>query len=189
MTTIFLREISSCEDLSFPFIERLLTDSFPKEEYRPLNAFREYTDKEDKFHILLIVCNGQDAGFFTYWNFDSFCYIEHFAIDTPLRNLGIGHLAINLLKQHLKSSIVLEVELPVGEIEKRRISFYERNGFRLCAGKYMQPPYRKGDKAFPLCLMVTGDIDMEADFKKVVRNIHQSVYDYRDDLSLGEADR
>lgn len=49
--------------------------------------------------------------------------------------------------------ILLEVEPPSGELEQRRIGFYERLGFHLNAYEYNQPPLRTGQADLPLRIM------------------------------------
>ena len=71
------------------------------------------------------------VGFITYWDFDSFYYVEHFATNPALRNGGYGKRTLEYLCNYLKHPIVLEVERPVEEMAKRRISFYQRQGFTL----------------------------------------------------------
>ena len=72
---------------------------------------------------------------------------------------------------------VLEVEMPADDLSRRRIAFYERNGFTLwrdCA--YMQPPYRPEDAPLPMLLMVKGNLSPEEDFQRVKQTIHREVY-------------
>jgi hypothetical protein len=72
--------------------------------------------------------------------------------------------------------IVLEVELPETDIARRRIAFYERNGFRLWTSRnYQQPPYRQGDAPIAMRLMAWGNLP-ESRFEEVVRRIYREVY-------------
>ena len=115
-------------------------------------------------------------GFFTYWDFDTFYYAEHFAIDPTLRNGGYGKQVLNLLCDSLPRPIVLEVEMPKEEMSKRRIGFYQRQGFILWQHDYQQPPYKPGDSYLPMLLMVYGDLDCEKDFEAIKRRIYREVY-------------
>ena len=49
--------------------------------------------------------------------------------------------------------IVLEVEPPYDEMKRRRIAFYERQGFCQNDYPYVQPPYREGETGVELILM------------------------------------
>ena len=82
--------------------------------------------------------------------------------------------------QLLKRPIVLEVERPIEEMAKRRISFYQRQGFTLWEKDYSQPPYKPGDDFLPMYLMVHGELDCEKDFETIKKRIHKEVYGVKD---------
>ena len=67
-------------------MEELLVESFPPEEYRELEHLREYTDRIGNFHNNIIFDDDLPIGFITYWDFDGFYYVEHFATNPALRN-------------------------------------------------------------------------------------------------------
>lgn len=175
---IRLQQIHSANSDGYRFMEQLLTEAFPQEEYRKLSEIRRLTEAESIFHNNLIFEGEIPVGFITHWSLDVFCYIEHFAIRSGLRNKGYGKDVIALLRQHIHIPIVLEVELPVDEMTRRRIGFYERQGFTLWRHKYTQPPYRQGGKQLDLYLMVCGELDERKDFDRVRREIHKIVYGY-----------
>ena len=52
-----------------------------------------------------------------------------------------------------RKPVILEVELPTGELEARRIAFYERNGFVMNPFEYMQPAMGEDRHAIPLRIM------------------------------------
>ena len=109
---------------------RASIDSFPPEEYRQLEQLREYTDRTGNFHNNIIFDDDLPVGFITYWDFDSFYYVEHFATNPALRNGGYGKRTLEYLCNYLKRPIVLEVERPIEEMAKRRISFYHVKALR-----------------------------------------------------------
>ena len=86
------------------------------EEYRQLEQLREYTDRTGNFHNNIIFDDDLPVGFITYWDFDSFYYVEHFATNPALRNGGYGKRTLEYLCNYLKRPIVLEVERPVEEM-------------------------------------------------------------------------
>ncbi len=170
-----IRQIKT-DEASYAFVEQLLHDAFPPEERRDTPQQRAYTDQHPLFHCCLISENGSNVGLITYWQFDDFYYIEHFAIDPTLRNGGYGKRALESIEQLLNKPIVLEVEAPTDELSTRRIGFYRRLGFTLCEHPYLQPPYRPGDGELPMFLMTYGDIDMNKEFERVRDAIHREVY-------------
>ena len=72
--------------------------------------------------------------------------------------------------------VVLEVEIPVEEMSKRRIGFYERLGYVLDNHVYYQPPYRLGEEFLEMRLMTYGNIDLQDAFEEVKSCIHRYVY-------------
>ena len=70
----------------------------------------------------------------------------------------------------------LEVELPDTETAKRRIGFYERNGFFLNRYPYEQPPLSKGADRIPMYVMTAGRPVGEEEFESLRRLVYASVY-------------
>lgn len=175
---IELHRILDADSAEYKQMERLLTTAFPKEEYRELTELCTLTENSHKFHNNLIYDNGTFIGLITYWDFGSFFYIEHFAILPEMRNHGYGKMVIEKMEEVLHSPIVLEVECPTEEMSRRRIGFYERQGFQLWKSEYIQPPYRQGDGFLKLFIMAYGNIDENRNFENIKRTIHKEVYNY-----------
>lgn len=173
-----LQRIHTTDTELYAFMEQLLTTSFPPEEYRALEQLRLYTDTREAFHCNVIL-DEEDTliGLFNYWDFGGFCYGEHFAIDPARRNGGYGKRALEeLCRMVHPRPIVLEVEMPEEEMARRRIGFYQRQGFSLWDKPYQQPPYKPGDGYLPMRLMAYGGIDPETAFDTVCARIHREVY-------------
>lgn len=172
-----LQRITTADQELYDFMERLLTASFPPEEYRALGQLRLYTDTRPAFHNNIVMDGDTPVGFFTYWDFGTFCYGEHFAIDADRRNGGYGKRTLEALVRHVHPlPIVLEVEMPEEEMAQRRINFYKRHGFTLWDKPYRQPPYKPGDPFLPMLLMAYGDLDPERDYETVKARIYHEVY-------------
>ncbi len=160
----------------YPFLENLLVISFPPEEYRELEEWRLFTDHTPHFHNHAILDENKPVGLLTYWEFDEFYYIEHFAIHPGYRNAGYGGKVLQYLFTLLHLPIVLEVELPTGELEQRRIGFYERQGFVLWQTPYQQPPYRPEGNYLPMLLMAYGNWPEKSAFNIARTCIYRDVY-------------
>lgn len=160
----------------YPFMEQLMATAFPLQERREPELQRELTDHHPSFHQSLIAEEGLPVGLLTYWTFPTFVYIEHFAIDNRLRNRGYGQKVLALFKSQIHLPIVLEAEEPTDVMTRRRIGFYQRQGFVLQEVPYLQPPYRKGDEWFPLKLMTYGEVDMTRDYPLIRDTIYREVY-------------
>ena len=172
---IKLQEIKTTHE-HYPFMENLLQTAFPLQERRDSEQQRHITDENPLFHNALITDGDTPIGLLTYWTFPSFVYIEHFAIDSRLRNGGYGSKALEIFKQRVAAPIVLEAEEPTDELTRRRIGFYQRQGFIMQEIPYLQPPYRPGDEWFPLKLMVHGAVQMEQEYPLIRDTIYREVY-------------
>lgn len=73
-----------------------------------------------------------------------------------MRNKKIGQQILDWVKEQLQGVRLLEVEPAETEMATRRIHYYERNGYRILDRNYLQPPYVKGGKDFPLWVMGNG---------------------------------
>ena len=142
MITLF--RLTQTDTREYRFMEELLTAAFPPEEYRELGELRRLTCGRPVFHNNLICDDDRPVGLVTFWDFGDFHYIEHFATLPAMRNKGYGHRVLELLGERLRTPLVLEAELPVEELARRRVGFYARQGFRTWPHDYRQPPYRAG---------------------------------------------
>lgn len=177
---IELKRIHTADQAYYPFVEELFISAFPPEERRDTELQREYTDHNPIFNVQVILWEGKPVGFVTYWDFDTYYYIEHFAIDPSQRNGGYGRKVLDYLKEQFGRPVVLEVELPQDELSTRRIQFYQRLGYRLWENEYRQPPYREGDDYLPMHLMVQGSLCPEKDFARIQKDLYQKVYGVKD---------
>jgi ribosomal protein S18 acetylase RimI-like enzyme len=122
--------------------------------------------------------NTKPIGLLTTWTFDSFTYIEHFALSLEVRGRGYGSEALAMLIARTEQPLILEAEPPTDELTRRRIGFYERSGFTLYDYPYVQPAYTADSQPVPLCLMGTLDTqDIMLD--QVSRTLHREVYGCR----------
>lgn len=175
MGVIKLQQLAKSEPVP-QLVKTLYHDSFPADERRDWAEFRAFAgNPESRFAIMGIYVGERMVGFISYWQFDGFRYVEHFATDPSLRGAGIGGEAIRLFAADGEDPVVLEVEPPSdGEMARRRIGFYERQGFTLHAEfEYIQPPYSPDKSELPLLLMTAGG---EVDLPYATRQIHRAVY-------------
>lgn len=156
--------------------EKLYLAAFPEEERREVEDWRHLCLAEPQFTVYEITLDNKFAGLLTVWQFDGFRYVEHFTTTVDVRGKGIGTQALACLIETDASPVVLEVELPNTEIARRRIAFYERNGFTLNSADYQQPPYRPNAQWFPLRLMSTDESYLTTHCPHVISTIHSRVY-------------
>lgn len=138
-------------------VEKVYIESFPLIERRKFENVKILLEKDDvPFKMIVATEDSVLQGFLSYWEFDGFRYIEHFAVDEHLRGNGIGSgLLEHFIKECDKTPILLEVEIPESGVDaRRRVDFYMRHSFILWRLiKYMQPPYDGGNDSFEMRLM------------------------------------
>jgi GNAT superfamily N-acetyltransferase len=156
-------------------IEQTYTDSFPAAEQRDFALVRELSACERRFTLCALLHEKQYAGFLSFWQFDAFAYIEHFAISPSGRNKGLGTAALQQFTGKIHP-VILETELPRDEWSRRRMDFYRRLGFTAFPHPYLQPPYRKGEPWLPLCLMSYGETDTARRFRQIRQTLYRHVY-------------
>ncbi len=173
---IISKPVREITDSLLDLVEKTYTSSFPKEERRDFSLVRKLLEEDRRFEMYALLRDGIYVGFITGWQFESFVYVEHFAIDESVRNGGIGAKAMTSFLALHKDPVVLEVEMPIEKMSKRRIGFYERLGFVLDYHVYFQPLCRKGDVFLEMRLMAHGKLDLERSFERIKTIIHQNVY-------------
>ncbi len=173
---IEIRRIKTGTGSLYNYSERILIKSFPPEERRDSKEMRLLTEQQNNFYHNLLFDNNRPIGLLTYWNFFSYRYVEHFAIDPSFRGKGYGIQTLTRLCQDVQTSIILEVELPENEISCRRINFYQRQGFTLRDLEYFQPPYRSGDSWLPMRLMTYATNETDEQLKPLIATIYHNVY-------------
>ena len=174
-----LHRLKDADDCLFAFAEKLLTLSFPPEEYRPIVEWRHCTSSENRFYNQVIMEEEKPIGLVASWDFGTFRYIEHLATIPEVRGGGYGLKLLQLLQGAADTPIVLEVEEPTDDLSTRRIGFYRRAGFELWKKTYLQPPYRKGDGMLPMHLMVWGNLSQEQNYELVKATLYREVYHHQ----------
>jgi ribosomal protein S18 acetylase RimI-like enzyme len=173
---INIRQINTSDTLLNLFTEELLISSFPFEERRDKLMQRDYSDHNNRFSNNIILSNEIPVGLLTYWDFDNFIFIEHFAVDPKKRSRGIGKTVLTLLKEMLQRPILLEVEIPKDENSLRRIVFYQRLGFSVCETNYLQPPYHPDGEYIPMYLMGHGFANFLKESEQIATVLYRNVY-------------
>lgn len=168
-----------------PSIEKLFIKSFPENERRPLDWFRELIVSEPCMHLVaydakacpVATPEADECAMLCYWDFDTFIYVEYLAVDPSLRGKGIGRRIMEQLILDCNQPVILEVEPPTDPLTTRRIGFYHRLGFQLLPNPYLQPSYGVMP-GIPLQLMLHSNNSSTPPppVSKMVQIIHRHVY-------------
>ncbi len=172
-----LERITTCDDAKIETLFRLYQDAFPECERRDMETLKQLICSEKQMFFCQILQNGIECGLVVYWLFDTFCYVEHLAVNLAVRGNDTGSATLAVLKQrYTDRPIVLEVEpLSNDAATQKRIAFYQRNGFTIADTTYQQPPYRKGEQSFPLWIM-TNRQTAPTTIQHIKNEIKQMVY-------------
>lgn len=158
----------------FDGVYEIMEQSFPGDEIRPYYEQKELLDNP----VYSIYATDKHKGFIAAWEFNDFVFIEHFAVGEEYRNTGLGSKMLGEFLENQRKTVCLEVELPDTELAKRRIGFYERNGFYLNEYAYFQPPISKGKNIVPLMIMTSRSKISEDMFEKIRDTLYKEVYKY-----------
>ena len=159
------------------FISDVYHNSFPPAERRKFEHLIELHKDSKYFSIDILKKEYIPIGFISYWTFDDFVYIEHFAIDPGYRGTGAGSFALTSFLAKTPLPVVLEVEKPETEEAIRRIAFYQRLDFTLWDEVlYIQPPYSPELESLELKLMSFGEIDLMEKSVEVIKTLYKYVY-------------
>lgn len=163
-------------DTEFDRAYAIMKASFPNIERRTyagqkalLNdpRYRLLTETDDEGDLL---------GFLAAWEFPAFRFVEHIAVDPDTRGGGIGGRMMTAFLAVSPKPVVLEVEPPETELQRRRVGFYERFGFLLNDYAYLQPPLQAGQPDFPLKLMSYPRLLTDAEFDTCRETLYKHVY-------------
>ncbi len=168
-------ELQILSEKDFDAVYALLKQSFPPDEYR--DSEKQKALFQNKLYTAYGLLEGnQLQALLALWNFGHVIYIEHFAVTEASRNCGLGSRILETMKTMADCPLCLEVELPDNDMARRRIAFYERNGFTYNDYPYIQPAYSPEKATVPLRFMTTGGGISAARFAEIKACIYREVY-------------
>ena len=159
----------------FDEVFSIMQKSFPIDEMRPYREQKELLSNS-KYKIFVAFEDGKIIAFAATWQFDDLLFLEHLATDPTMRGQGIGAKMLDFLTADKTKMICLEAEPPTSEITRRRIGFYNRNGFYLNEYPYIQPPISKGRSPVPLMIMTYGKKIDKSRFEQIRDRLYKEVY-------------
>ncbi|WP_430816922.1 GNAT family N-acetyltransferase [Carboxylicivirga sp. RSCT41] len=157
--------LGNANDDLFPAFWKLYENAFPLMERRDLVLQKKVLTQEI-YHCDVILNDQECVGIILWWQFNNAVYIEHLAIEDKWRGQGLGAQVLNDFMNGNEQRIILEVELPDKTINKRRITFYQRIGFKLNNYKHKQWPLRRNGEELDLLLMSFPNLLTSSEFKE-----------------------
>ena len=160
----------------FDQMYRLMEASFPQDEYRPY-AGQKALFGDPSYHVYARFDNAHTLlAFLAVWDFEHFAFIEHFAVAPNCRNQGLGGRMLQELTAVLSKPLCLEAELPDTELAKRRLEFYQRNGFCVNPYPYMQPALADTQNPIPLRILTYPSPISQWEFNRLRDALYPKVY-------------
>ena len=126
-----LVKITSSKDPLLAQVPWLYEMSFPAIARIDSQRFLSLIDNHPEITFNVITVDDEFAGMAVMWDLGEYRYFEYFAMVPSLRNQGVGAQVLKALCEESDLPIVGEAEPPVSPLQKRRIAFYERNGFHV----------------------------------------------------------
>jgi ribosomal protein S18 acetylase RimI-like enzyme len=170
---IGFKKISDTSQLNV--IKELYCSAFPANERREYSGLVQLLYNAECV-VNLIFADQKIAGFIIVWEFQNFVFIEHFAIEPELRGQGIGEKSLTIITKNYYKPVILETEPPIDEMSKRRVGFYQRNGFHLLRNQYFQPSYDGIKPKVELRLMSTKSDYSSSQMDECISVIREKVY-------------
>lgn len=164
----------------FDEIYEIMEQSFPEDERRTYEEQKGLLENP-LYHIYVLQDMEESSiqAFAAVWIFEGMLFLEHFAVHSRYRNLGLGARMLHEIVTKLGKMVVLEVEPPETELAARRIDFYRRNGFFFHTYPYIQPAMSDGRKEIPLFLMTSERAISEEEFCEIRDLLYEQVYHVR----------
>lgn len=150
-------------------------EDFPLCERRTYSEFLQCL-KDKRFSANFVFDDDKLVGYICYWKLDGFAFVEHVAILPLFRGGGYGSKLMRFIIKSLDCDVVLEVEPPLAENQKRRVKFYEKLGFMLTAYRYFQPPYHHKTEQIEMKIMTTDKNYSAEKFSLQTAQIREVVY-------------
>ncbi len=162
----------------FEQVYRIMESCFPPDEHRPYEEQQNLFDNQNyQIYVAKKTDNSLEIqGFMAVWQLEGLGFIEHFAVDSKYRNIGLGSRMLQEIKKHLTGRVCLEVELPDNDMAKRRIKFYQRNGLYYNDYPYIQPAISKGRNPIPLRIMTSGGVVSQGEYQEIRDMLYREVY-------------
>lgn len=159
----------------FDAFYEILTHYFPAKEVKEY-AYLKTLFETNAAQAIVQKEGEQIVGGLCYMEVEDFVFIDYLVIIESHQGNKQGEKILQYFKNKINKPIVLEVEHPEDEISKRRISFYQRQGFILNNYQYVIPPVRSLKYAISFLLMTYPTSLSEDAYTNMYPRILKTVY-------------
>lgn len=167
-------KIDSARHASYRSFEKLYASSFPIFEQRTQTQ-QDAAFGCERYNLTGYEDNGVFIGFISYWEFDDYIYIEHFAVDTDSRGKGYGSKILQSFVEATDKIVLLEIDPVTDEISEARLRFYLKCGFKENPYRHLHPAYRNEYRAHRLTVLTTPRQITEREYRIFDRDLRRTV--------------
>lgn len=155
---------------------QLYEKSFPLAERRKREDHLLATT-DSQFFPLSAWEGNELVGLLFFWEWDSYRYLEHLAVDDHLRGQGYGSQMLRYLRDS-EHTIILEIDPLVNELSVRRLQFYERAGYTLTPYRFVHLPYRLEAASQELLILSYPNMITKEQQHEFIRFVNEEVIRY-----------
>ena len=167
-------DIQNEKDRLYDDFKALYSSSFPIFEQRTEEQ-QAWAFEQAEYHLAGYTDKGRWIGFISYWEFDTYIYVEHFAIDAALRGQGYGSRVLRMFVEQKGKTVLLEIDPIVDEVSAARLRFYTHCGFRTNPYTHRHPAYREGYQPHLLVLLTAPDAISEEAYMRFYHDLCERV--------------
>ena len=150
--------------------------SFPIYEQRTVEQQQDaFSDSRYQLDCHIDPVNDLLLGFIAYWRFDSYTYVEHFAIHPNERGKGLGGLILKNLIEQESGRVLLEIDPVTDNVSAARLHFYQLHGFVENPYPHTHPAYRKGYPDHSLVVLSSGETIPDIEYKRFASDLNRVI--------------
>ena len=150
--------------------------SFPIYEQRTVEQQQDaFSDSRYHLDCHIDPVNDLLLGFIAYWRFDSYTYVEHFAIHPNERGKGLGGLILKNLIEQESGRVLLEIDPVTDNVSAARLHFYQLHGFVENPYPHTHPAYRNGYPDHSLVVLSSGETIPDIEYKRFASDLNRVI--------------
>lgn len=168
-----LIKVHSSKDPLIARVSELYESAFPEAERTSTERFLWMIDHCPEMSFYAITDEGEFCGMAVVFELGICRYLLYLATLDSQRKKGLGAQTLTLLKEETSLPIIGEVERPTDDITRRRIAFYERNGFHV---ELENPRILNDAHLDPDCILMLISTQPLADADECQRRVVETIY-------------
>lgn len=166
--------INSCEHPLYQSFHKLYCTSFPIFEQRTVPQ-QAAAFQHKAYKLSAFTENNLFIGFIAYWEFDTYLYVEHFAISSELRGKGYGSKLLSRFIQSTDKIVLLEIDPITDSQSEARLRFYQKCGFYKNEYCHKHPAYRDEYQPHSLIVLTTQREISEDEYRQFNLDLNKTV--------------